>query len=221
MVINKTTTIAVRCLDCGPFTVETINIFYLSGNGEYEVRCSCGHKKARLSCADSRNIKIYYYCPVCNSEHKRIISAARFWSNAAEYPLVCRVTGLNLGYYGQHQLIKKREMEEKKEMESLVNEFASDDFVNPEIILEVLDYLHDLADQGALKCECGSVDINISLCNDKLKLLCGNCTNFIIVPASSREELNDLKTLSELELRRDIYLLQEVIGKMWDSGIHS
>ena len=220
MVINRFTTIAVRCLDCGPFTVEKINIFFLSGTDEYQVRCSCGHKKARISRSEGRKIEIYYYCPVCNREHRQLIPGTRFWSNADEYPLVCRVTGLNLGYYGQHQLIKKRELEEKKEMESLVSEFGSDDFSNPEVILEVLDYLHDLAAQGALRCECGSVDINISLCNDKLKLLCGDCTNFIIVPASSREELNDLKTLPELELKREIYLLQEAIGKLWDSGIN-
>ncbi|MFW6308775.1 MAG: hypothetical protein ACOC1S_02025 [bacterium] len=221
MIIEKSTTVAVRCLDCGPFTIEKVNIFQISGNRDYEIKCECEQKKASIRKKGPRNVEIDYYCPVCDSEHRQLISASRFWSNNAENPLICKATGLNLGYYGDYQLIKKREMEEKEEMESLVAELGPEEFTNPEIILEVLDYLHDLAARDSLQCECHSLDINISLFQDNMKLQCKNCGNFIIVPTTSREDLEDFKKLTKLTLSENSFLLREIISQTRDSRFNS
>ena len=210
MIFEKSTTFAIRCSDCGYIDLEQINIFQLSGRQSHDIICECGNKKASIKRKNSKEILINYYCLVCDCEHQLTILGKSFWSTKREYLLYCDKTDLNLGYFGDYKLIKEKISRQKKEMDALASELGFEDFSNPEIMLEILDYLHDLADKGNLGCDCGSFDININLSSDNLKLFCGCCANFVIIPASGRDHLRELKNFEELFLTGKSILIQDI-----------
>jgi len=80
----------------------------------------------------------------------------------------------------------------------MANELGFDEFADPEVMLEILDYLHDIAATGGLYCECGSHNINIELFSDKLELSCNSCSAVKQIPASKRADLDAIKKLDEI-----------------------
>lgn len=77
----------------------------------------------------------------------------------------------------------------------MANDLGFDEFVNPEIMLEVLDYLDDIAASGRLYCDCGSHNINIEL------FLIG--LNFPVITVMllnrSRLQKDDLEAVKKLD----------------------
>ena len=82
----------------------------------------------------------------------------------------------------------------------MANDLGFDEFVNPEIMLEVLDYLDDIAASGRLYCDCGSHNINIELFSDRLELSCNNCYAFKQIPAAKKDDLEAVKKLDEIKV---------------------
>ncbi|MFW6029104.1 MAG: hypothetical protein ACOCRO_02495 [Halanaerobiales bacterium] len=204
MVLEKSTALAMRCPTCGRLKIDQLNIFQLSGNRVHEIYCDCGSKKMSVQKKGSDHITLKYYCIICNHEHKAILPAQEFWSRNKVGSLLCHETKLNLGYYGPYELIKEKLKEQQKELDSMANDLGFDDFADPEVMLAILDYLHDIAAQGNLFCECGSHDINVDLSSDKIKLSCNNCGTTRNIPAENRQDLEMLKEKGELMLNMSV-----------------
>ncbi len=220
MILKKETAVALRCLDCGPFYLEKINVFQLSDKRGCQIICPCGQKKAVISRLGKLNLEICYYCPVCEKQHTQILKTSRFWASDSENPLICKSTGLNLGYFGDYHKLKEKEIKEKKEMELLTRELGSDDFSNPEVILEALDYIHDLAAEGSLHCECQALHIDINLSRENIRLECASCGNFVIIPTARRQDLKNLRKLTELKLVNNIFFLREILREADGTGVN-
>lgn len=201
MVIERTTVFAMRCPACGRLDVQHLNIFQLAGNRTQDIYCECGSHKASISRKGANYISIHYYCIICDHEHSIILPKSIFWSKNRLNSLVCLDTELNLGYYGSYRLIRAELKRQQEELNSMANELGFDDFADPEIMLETLDYLHDIAATGGLFCECGSQDINIELFSDKLELSCNNCNSAMQIPASSEFDLDRLKSQGEVVIK--------------------
>lgn len=82
----------------------------------------------------------------------------------------------------------------------MANDLGFDDFADPELMLAILDYLHDIAANGSLFCQCGSHDINVDLFSDQIRLICNNCGAARIVSAKKSKDLDYLKQKGELML---------------------
>jgi len=201
MLLEYSTAFALRCPTCGRLDTDKVHIFDLSGNKKHDIFCECGTKKASITRMDARHIKLDYYCIICEEEHSVIITASDFWSKNHLNTLVCTNTNLNLGYYGPHSLLKKELRKQQEELDSMANDLGFDDFVDPELMLEVLDYLHDAAAAGKLVCECGSHNINIELFSDSLELSCNNCGAKLSISASSENDLKKLRMSDEIVLK--------------------
>ena len=201
MVLEYSTAFAMRCPVCGHLDVEKINIFNFSGASKHTIYCRCGSKKGIFTRKDSGNIALTYFCLICSSEHSLLITSLKFWSNSRLFSLHCLETELNLGYYGPYHMLNERISRQKQDLESLASELGFDDFDDPEVMLNVLDYLHDIAEKSGLYCECVSPDINIELFSDHINLGCGKCSNTYKISASTPEDLNKLKMSDELVLQ--------------------
>ncbi|AZO93909.1 hypothetical protein [Halocella sp. SP3-1] len=201
MVVEISTAFAMRCPACGRLEVHQLNIFQLSGEKELDFYCECGKHKAAVKRKGSRYISIKYYCIICDLEHTKVMPSNIFWSKKHLNSLVCLDTDLNLGYFGSYRLIREELDRQQEELNSMANELGFDEFADPEIMLEILDYLHDIAATGGLYCECGSHDINIELFSNKLELCCSNCNSVKQISASSKEDLTRLKTLDEVVIK--------------------
>ena len=200
MVLELSTALAMRCPTCGRLNIDQLNIFQLSGDTRHKIFCECGSHKMTVSKKGADHIVVEYYCIICDHEHSAMLSANKFWSKNHLSSLVCLETKLNLGYYGPYMLINEKLEKQQEDLNSMADELGYDDFSDPELILAILDYLHDIAANGGLFCECGSHDISIDLSSEKVKLICNNCQATYVVPVSSRKDLDRLKKLDELVL---------------------
>ncbi|MFW5855637.1 MAG: hypothetical protein ACOCVB_00035 [Bacillota bacterium] len=198
MVLELSTALAMRCPTCGRLDIDQLNIFQLSGGSSHHIDCECGNRKMTVAKKGTDYISISYYCIICEKEHSVVIPARRFWTPERLQSLVCVETNLNLGYYGSYRLIDRKLKKQQEELNSMANELGFDDFVDPELMLSILDYLHDIAANGNLFCECGSHDIDIDLFSDRIKLICKDCQASFTIPATSRRDLDKLKKLDEL-----------------------
>ncbi|MFW6034650.1 MAG: hypothetical protein ACOCRZ_00195 [Halothermotrichaceae bacterium] len=201
MVVDLSTAFAMRCPDCGRLDVHHINIFQLSGDRRLDFVCECGTRKAVLKRKGKKYISITYYCIICEKEHRVILPRGVFWARKHLNSLVCLDTDLNLGYFGSYKLIREELNRQQEELDSMADELGFDDFANPEIMLEILDYLHDIAAAGGLYCECGSHNINIELFSEKLELSCNNCNSVRQISASTKDDLTRIKSLDEIIIK--------------------
>ena len=200
MLINISTTIALSCPACGRLEKETINIFELPVDELKQLSCSCGAEKAAVKRKENSGLQINYFCLHCNKAHKIIVSAQKFWHSKKLIPLSCRETGLNPGFFGPPALVEEEIKKEKQDLELMAAELGFDDFKNPDIMLQSLDLIHDIAAEGALSCECGSDNINIELFSDKIQLICNNCGAYLNIAAVNKNDLKNLRQLNKVQL---------------------
>ena len=200
MVLELANLFAMRCPACGRLGTDPVNIFDLSGKSQKHLSCGCGSEKAVIWRNDKKKIGIRYYCIICEVTHRKLISASKFWSKDELHSFHCLKTGLNLGYYGPYHLIRAELDRQQAELNSMADELGFEDFVDPELMLEILDYLHDLAASGRLVCACDSKDINVELFFDRVELNCNDCQASLNVPAASREDIKHLRSCSEVVL---------------------
>jgi hypothetical protein len=200
MLINLSTTIALSCPACGRLEKETVNIFELPVGELKQLSCSCGAEKAALKRKENSQIEINYFCLHCNKAHKVKVKAQKFWHSKRLQPLSCRETGLNPGFFGPPALVNEEIKKEKQDLDLMAAELGFDDFKNPDIMLQALDLIHDIAAEGSLDCDCGSDDINIELFSDKIQLICNNCGAHLNIAAVNKDDLNNLRQLNKVQL---------------------
>lgn len=200
MVINLSTTVALSCPACGRLERDKINIFELPVGELKQIRCSCGAEKGSLKRKENSYIEINYFCLNCNKAHRMYISPEKFWQSEGVNTLSCKDEGLNPGYFGPPEKVDRELKREKEELDLMAQELGFDDFENPEIMLESLAYLDDLAATGSFRCECGSHDINIELFSDKIILICNQCSTHLNIPAAQESDLKKIRQLNSVEL---------------------
>jgi len=200
MLINLSTTIALSCPACGRLEKEKINIFELPVGELKQLSCSCGAEKAALKRKENSQIQINYFCLHCDKAHKITVRSQKFWHSNKLLPLSCRETGLNPGFFGPPALVNEEIKKEKQDLDLMAAELGFDDFKNPDIMLQSLDFIHDIAADGALSCECGSDNINIELFSDKIQLICNNCGSHLNIAAVDKDDLNNLRQLNKVQL---------------------
>jgi len=200
MLINLSTTIALSCPACGRLEKEKINIFELPVGELKQLSCSCGAEKAALKRKENSQIQINYFCLHCDKAHKITVRFQKFWHSNKMLPLSCRETGLNPGFFGPPVLVNEEIKKEKQDLDLMAAELGFDDFKNPDIMLQSLDFIHDIAADGALSCECGSYNINIELFSDKIQLICNNCGAHLNIAAVNKDDLNNLRQLNKVQL---------------------
>lgn len=203
MIIVTDTLIAIRCPECGKLEYYKLSRFEFSGKKRIELECSCGYLKLILTTKDRKHYWLQVPCVVCESKHVSSLSAKMLWSDAVKY-LYCHETGLELGYIGPCDEVKALAVAQQETMEAL-GDFSSDDeyFVNSEIMYEVLNCLHDIAEQGLLFCQCGNQDVEVDIFPDRLELHCKDCDSVNIIYAETDDDLLVIKEVASIELTRN------------------
>jgi anti-sigma factor RsiW len=90
-----------------------------------------------------------------------------------------------------------------EELEALADDINSEGyFHNSDIMYEVLNCLHEIAEQGELYCQCGNLKIEVELFPDCLELHCRNCDSINIIYAETEDDLNVIRQVDTIELAR-------------------
>lgn len=219
MIIETGALLAMRCPECGKLDYHKLSRFDFGLRKKVEVTCKCGFVKLVVNTKDRKNYVLQVPCVVCESKHLRSISARRFWSGEVNY-LFCQETGLELGYLGPDEEVRELAEAQEESIESLAGDFDGEDryFNNSEIMYEVLNCLHDIAEQGSLYCQCGNLDVEVDIFPDRLELHCKECDSINIIYAETEDDLRVIKGVDTIELTRNGFGYLDSLANMDKTG---
>lgn len=201
MIIELLTTLSLRCPVCGKLEIHPIHIFDFSGRQSKDIFCECGYKKVRISTKDFKRFSMKFNCIICEVEHTLLISAEEFWGQYLSI-VRCPDTDLKLGYLGPDLLVQN-EIRDQQDLDDMLKDSDFEDyFCDPEVMLGVLDILHDIAEAGGLFCQCGNHKIDIDMYPDKVELNCRECHGLITINARTANDLAKLKEQSRIVITK-------------------
>ena len=86
------------------------------------------------------------------------------------------------------------------ESKELTSPATVNECTNPVVMSEIIYLLHDLAEEGRIRCSCGSGKIALGLGYDSVVLTCTECGRTKKIPALSEGDIMALEDLSELTI---------------------
>lgn len=203
MLVNTKIMLAMRCPECGKLEYNTLSRFEIGSGQSVEISCSCGATKLLASSKNKKDYCLQVPCVVCETKHLRQVSGRRLWSSGEVEYLLCQETGLELGYLGPEEKVQGLAQNYEEDLQVLAGEFKSDDyFSNSEVMYEVLNRLHDIAERDALYCQCGNRNVEVDVFPDRLELYCKECGSVNIVYAENEDDLKVIKMMDSIELTR-------------------
>ncbi|MCF8011280.1 MAG: hypothetical protein K9L17_07575 [Clostridiales bacterium] len=199
-IINSTVQLAMRCPECGKLEYHELSRFQLSGVKSLYINCSCGAEKLIIKTKKHKEYWIQVPCVVCETRHLHTIPGKLMWNGGVHY-LLCHETGLELGFLGPEEKVKELTSGYEEDLKALASEFPDDDyFHNSDIMYEVLNCLHDIAERDALYCQCGNRDVDVDIFPDRLELHCKECDSVNIIYAENEEDLKVIQKVDNIEL---------------------
>ncbi len=215
MLVDTEKVLAMRCPECGRLECHRLRRFAIARGGGLEVKCSCGAVKLLISTGDRSNYRIKISCAYCGGHHRLKLSGKRIWSLREVMDLLCFDTGLDIGHIGPEEAVKELISSREKELEVLVDEFGRDEyFYNSAVMYEVLRCLQQIAEKGALHCQCGNRQIGVDIFPDRLELHCGKCESLNIVYAETDEDLQVIQQIDEIELAKNGFVFLDSLVTM-------
>lgn len=200
MLFTTERSLALRCPLCGNLEFHRISLFNFSGHTPVRINCKCGFTKLTVTSRNCKEFLLQLPCLICEEMHLIKCSYRDFWEKPTLI-LRCVETGHELGYLGSESTIEKIVHQKQGDLESIFNNFGFEDyFSNPHIMLEVLNHLHQLAEENMMFCQCGNDQIEIDVFPEKLELRCPYCQSLHIIYAETLEDLHIVKQAKSIAL---------------------
>lgn len=202
MLIATNAVMAMRCPVCGKMEFHDFSRFAVCKSRPVTINCSCGAAKLIINTKNHSFYRLQIPCLVCETNHYMEVTGRSLWSCDVTR-LSCYDTDLELGYIGPEPKIRQIISAQEQELVDLVDDVNDEGyFHNSDIMYEVLNCLHEIADQGDLYCQCGNLKIEVELFPDCLELHCRNCDSVNIIYAETEDDLNVIRQVDTIELAR-------------------
>ena len=78
---------------------------------------------------------------------------------------------------------------------------GSYDYFTNTYYFELINYIHDMAENKKIYCQCSSQDVAASLSSDKIELTCKKCGATYIVKAGDRKDLEAVKKMGSIIIK--------------------
>lgn len=213
MIVPTEFVVAMRCAFCGKLDFHPVSRFMLTKAAQYKVTCTCGTPKLIIGTKNRHQYWLQAPCVLCETNHLYYYTSTQLWQNEVSF-LYCNDTSVELGFFGPDQKVRTLAENYEHNLESLIDGLGYDDyFCDPEIMFEVLNCIHDIAEAGFLYCECGSYQVEIDIFPDKIELQCKNCKTRNLIQAKNEADLNSIKGVKKIKLARNGLKTLEDINK--------
>lgn len=203
MVINTASTLALYCSRCGKIHMHNISRFSLKNTGKRKLLCSCGQVQAIITSIGDRQCLLDIPCVLCQTNHVICIDNKRLW-HAELDKIYCVQENFELGFLGAREVIVETVNKYKVEFETLSSDMDHEEYddsiQNPQVMLETLNKIHDMAETGSLHCRCGSNAIGAQVLPDGIELECAQCGGQLFIQAQNEEDLTYTEGLEDLEI---------------------
>ncbi len=190
MLIRNACAVALYCQHCGSIHVHDIPFF--ASEASAAIVCeSCGHEKARLLRLPRGRIAVQASCVVCGTKN-RFVYALRHLRHVGLEKIYCATDRFELGYIGRRGRIEELMRFNQAEFEALHPHDGKNFIEKQRILLEALNRVHDMAQDGRIVCPCGSEELTADVRGSYIVLECEHCGSFSVLRA---ENAGDLKRL--------------------------
>ncbi len=198
MIIERRKLLSYRCPFCGSVKYEPFSIFDFQRGCKLVRLCNC--RKSALQAYKDRHGRYLFEIPciACGSIHEVKFSERSLWDRSINC-ILCDKTNTEISYIGNHTEVHGKVDSFEKEIDELIYRLGYNDyFKNVRIMLEVLNKIHDLAEEGSVICECGSSNVELILHSNRVKISCKACCASIYVYARTSQDLADLNNCRSL-----------------------
>ena len=181
--------------------MHNISRFNLKNTGRRNLLCSCGQIQATITSSGERQCLLDIPCVLCQTNHVICLDSKRLW-HADMDKIYCVQEKFELGFIGEREVIAETVNKYKVEFEKLAADMGEyDDYIqNPQVMLQALNKIHDMAEKGELHCRCGSSAIGAEVLPGAIELECAQCGGLLVIPAQSEQDLMLMQSLEDIEI---------------------
>lgn len=198
MIVQTGFSVALYCQRCGKIHVHDVP--YFIGNADkIKFYCKFKHEQATLIRTKSHFFRLQIPCVVCNSVHEAVFSLHQLMRMRVE-KIYCANDFFELGYIGKRQAIKEILRFNRHSFERMDGENHGEKIEKQQILLEVINRIHDIAEVDGIICPCGSKAIAADILGSAVRLTCCHCGNYELLAAGSERDLAELDKLSVIDL---------------------
>lgn len=200
MLINTVSTLALYCSRCGKIEMHDLSRFALRSSVGRELACVCGQRLATVTGVGHGQYLLDIPCVVCETSHIVCVDVKEFWQGRVN-KIYCAAANLELGFSGRRQAIEQAIADQQREFDSIVREMAHEDNIdNPQVMFEVLNKIHDIAERGGVYCRCGGNIIEADVQPGCIELACVQCHGQRVIAAKTEDDLAAMKACATIEL---------------------
>jgi ribosomal protein S27E len=169
----------------------------------FHLSCECGSNLLEISRKGREAYWLRVLCNLCETEHVFHLSGAQIWNKKA-LSLHCENTQIVLGYLGSKEEVLKAINEEADLTKGIAAQAAQlenrDFYVNSAIMLQVLEALRKIDEQGQISCSCGRSELEFETYPDRVEIRCVDCQAVGIVFAESVRDLRNINKTEAIQL---------------------
>lgn len=199
MVIYTDATLALYCTRCGKIQTHLISPFTLNPSGRAKLNCQCGHKQGEICVSSHGQFLLTVFCELCQRNHVLCFSN-RYTDTGIVQKLYCMKHNLELGFVGECRLIEQTIEWHKSAVNYPLPDPNSPDSDNPEVMLDLLNRVHDIAERGGVTCRCGRALIRAEVFSSYIELRCQTCGAYETFSARTESDLARVESAQLIEL---------------------
>ncbi|MBP2650778.1 MAG: hypothetical protein H6Q74_1603 [Firmicutes bacterium] len=200
MLINTEASLALYCSCCGKIKLHDISRFSLKNSVGRKLLCDCGQYMATINGIRHDQCLLDVACLTCETNHIVCVDLQDIWKGKVE-KIYCSVSKLELGVSGNRQAIEEAVAKQELEFDSITREIDNDDYIEkPQVMIEVLNKISDIAETGGVCCSCGGHFIEADVKPDHVELICMQCDGRRLISAKTEADVLTVKSLVSIEI---------------------
>ncbi len=207
---KKETTIAYRCPECGSSVVGLVGIFTLTAD-MIRMKCPCGKSELEVLYTKDKKIRLSVPCFLCPTPHSYMLSSQIFFEKDI-FTLPCSYSGIDICFIGKSECVKEAMENSERELVELLedtdintlteNRGQNIELSDPQVFDIVMYVVHELADEGKIKCKClDGGDYEVEIHDDHLTVVCRDCGASVDIATNSITSATDFLGAEELILK--------------------
>lgn len=203
VLVTTNTVLTLHCPKCGKINLFVLSRFRCGKRSNVHFSCECGSSLLEISRKERNIYCLRVVCYMCQTDHCLNLPGKKIWHQGVQ-PLICENTGIVLGYTGSKEEVRKAINKEADVFQEITAQLEEKDFyVNPPIMLRVLDSLRRLSEREQITCSCGQSDLEMETYPDRVEIRCTDCQAVGIIFAESVRDLQKLNKFEAIQLEAE------------------
>lgn len=187
-ILEPVITIGYKCDICGRLNINKVNLFDVLKKGTIVLKCDCDN--THISISRDKRKKAYLFkasCFNCGGMHTYSFRLGEVWNLKN---VVCPSSKDNMFYIGNQELVINMLEKLEDNLNIMAEEMGfKSQFVNQDVMIQILDKIHEYAQDGNIQCSCGNPHLSLKLMSNGILLTCEKCYDSITINARNIEDL--------------------------------